>query len=154
MIILYHGKTQLAIVNILSFIVKVLLGVEFLLSRRLHPGQGKHSAWQSTAQNRAEARTHHPQRNSAQKPSSGRKGDRDSGGRSLRTVKFARFIVTHSPSVACGDSSLPEGAFRKVAPTEKHHQRHFFGGVRVFSAKNAEPTERLFYYPINKCFFS
>ena len=152
MITLYHGKTQLAIVNILSFIVKVLLGVEFLLSRRLHPGQGKHSAWQSTAQNRAEARTHHPQRNSAQKPSSGRKGDRDSGGRSLRNFKFARFIVTHSPSVACGDSSLPEGAF--VVSNAKTPPKIILGGVRVFSAKNAETTERLFYYPINKCFFS
>ena len=48
---------------------------------------GKHSAWMSTTPHRAEARTHHPQRNSAQKPSSGRKGDRDRGGRSLRSFQ-------------------------------------------------------------------
>ena len=101
--------------------------------------RGKHSAWQSTAPNRAEARIHHPQKNGSQKPSYGRKGDRDSGGRSLRNFKVrARFIVTHSPSVACGDNSLPEGAFRKFTSIEKHHQRKFLGGVRVFSAKVAE----------------
>ena len=40
------------------------------------PRRGKHSAWQST-HHRADARTHYPQRNSAQKPSSGRKGDHE-----------------------------------------------------------------------------
>ena len=108
--------------------------------------RGKHSAWQSTAPNRAEARIHHPQKNGSQKPSSGRKGDRDSGGRSLRKFKFARFIVTHSPSVACGDNSLSEGAFRKFTSIEKHHQRKFLGGVRVFSAKVAEASRCFFYY--------
>ena len=37
---------------------------------------GKHSAWLSMHR-RAEARTHYPQRNSAQKPPSGRKGDHE-----------------------------------------------------------------------------
>jgi len=41
-----------------------------------------------------------------------REGDRDSGGRSLRDFGvLISFIVTRSPSVAFGASSLPEGAF-------------------------------------------
>ena len=73
--------------------------------------RGKHSARQST-RDRAEARTHYPQRNGTQKHSSEREGDRDSGGRSLRDFGvLISFIVTRSPSVAFGASSLPEGAF-------------------------------------------
>ena len=46
------------------------------------------------------------------KPPSEREGDRDSGGRSLRDFGvLISFIVTRSPSVAFGASSLPEGAF-------------------------------------------
>ena len=46
------------------------------------------------------------------KPPSEREGDRDSGGRSLRDFGvLINFIVTRSPSVAFGASSLPEGAF-------------------------------------------
>ena len=46
------------------------------------------------------------------KPLSEREGDRDSGGRSLRDFwVLISFIVTRSPSVAFGASSLPEGAF-------------------------------------------
>ena len=46
------------------------------------------------------------------KPPSGREVDRDSGGRSLRDFGvLISFIVTRSPSVAFGASSLPEGAF-------------------------------------------
>ena len=53
----------------------------------------------------------------AAKPSSGRKGDRDSGGRSPRDLKFRlNFIVTHSPSPDFVGSSLPEGAFGLCAP--------------------------------------
>ena len=49
---------------------------------------------------------------SNEKPPSGREGDRDSGGRSLRDFGvLISFIVTRSPSVAFGASSLPEGAF-------------------------------------------
>ena len=55
------------------------------------------------------------------------------------TLSLHKLISTRSPSPDSVGSSLPEGAFRKVAPTEKHHQRNFLGGVRVFSAKNAEP---------------
>jgi hypothetical protein len=36
--------------------------------------------------------------------------------------------------------SLQKGAFPKFPPSEKHHQRKFLGGVRVFSAKNAEES--------------
>ena len=73
--------------------------VVFLIKQHLFfytfptPGvRGKHSAWQST-HDRAEARTHYLQRNSARKPSSGRKGDRDSGGRSTRDFQFARILL-------------------------------------------------------------
>jgi len=46
------------------------------------------------------------------KPPSEREGDRDSGGRSLRDFGvLISFIVTRSPSVAFGASSLQEGAF-------------------------------------------
>ena len=41
---------------------------------------------------------------------------------------------------------LPEGAFRKFTSIEKHHQRKFLGGVRVFSAKVAEASRCFFYY--------
>ena len=54
--------------------------------------RGKHSAWMST-HHRAEARTHYTQKNGAPKPSSGRKGDRDSGGRSPRDFQFARILL-------------------------------------------------------------
>ena len=54
--------------------------------------RGKHSAWMST-HDRAEARTHYTQKNGAPKPSSGRKGDRDSGGRSPRDFQFARILL-------------------------------------------------------------
>ena len=40
--------------------------------------------------------------------------------------------------------SLSEGGFGKLPPTEKHHQRKILGGVRVFSAKNAESMRKLF----------
>ena len=51
-------------------------------------------------------------RDSLPKPPSEREGDRDSGGRSLRDFGvLISFIVTRSPSVAFGASSLPEGAF-------------------------------------------
>ena len=33
---------------------------------------------------------------------------------------------------------LHKGGFSKFPPTKKHHQRNLLGGVRVFSAKNAE----------------
>ena len=47
-----------------------------------------------------------------EKPPSEREGDRDSGGRSLRSSEFRlNFIITRSPSVSFADSSLPEGAF-------------------------------------------
>ena len=46
------------------------------------------------------------------KPPSEREGDRDSGGRRRRDFGvLISFIVTRSPSVAFGASSLPEGAF-------------------------------------------
>ena len=61
------------------------------------------------------------------------------------------FIATHSPSVAYGDSSLPEGAFRKFTSIEKHHQRKFLGGVRVFSAKVAEAKCLPFCYLLCVC---
>ena len=49
------------------------------------------------------------------KPPSEREGDRDSGGRSLRDFGvLISFIVTRSPSVAYGASSLPEGAFGRA----------------------------------------
>ena len=54
---------------------------------------GKHSAWQST-HHRAEAQTHYPQKHGAQKPSSGRKGDRDSGGRSPRDFQLAWILLS------------------------------------------------------------
>ena len=57
---------------------------------------GKHSAWQSTAQNQAEARTHYTQGKSVQKPPSEREGDRDSGGRSLRDFQFARILLSRA----------------------------------------------------------
>ena len=96
---------------------------------------------------RVEARTHYPQKNGAPKPSSGR--------------KVARLAVTEGESVILNSdelyhnalslslllripSSLPEGAFHKFTPTEKHHQRKFLGGVRVFSAKNAEAKSGVF----------
>ena len=45
------------------------------------------------------------------KPPSEREGDRDSGGRSLRTFNIRNCcFFTHSPSVAFGTSALPEGA--------------------------------------------
>ena len=45
-------------------------------------------------------------------PPSEREGDRDRGGRRLRDFwVLISFIVTRSPSVAFGASSLPEGAF-------------------------------------------
>ena len=53
----------------------------------------------------------------AVKPSSGRKGDRDSGGRSPRNLRFRlNFIVTRSPSPDFVGSSLPEGAFGLCVP--------------------------------------
>ena len=56
---------------------------------------GKHSSWQST-HHRAEARTHYPQKHGAQKPSSGRKGDRDSGGRSPRDFQLAWILLSRA----------------------------------------------------------
>ena len=41
-------------------------------------------------------------------------------------------------------ASLPEGGFRKLLPTEKHHQRKILGGVSIFSAKNAEASDSRF----------
>ena len=53
------------------------------------------------------------------KPPSEREGDRDSGGRSLRDFGvLISFIVTRSPSVAFGASSLPEGAFVRHTSTD------------------------------------
>ena len=57
--------------------------------------RGKHSAWQS-AHSRAEARTHYTQRNGTQKPSSGRKGYRDSGGRSPRDFQLAWILLSRA----------------------------------------------------------
>ena len=47
----------------------------------------------------------------------GDKGDRDSGGRSPRDFEIRlNLIVTRSPSVAYGASSLPEGASGYAQP--------------------------------------
>ena len=53
-----------------------------------------------------------------EKPSSERKVARRSrDGRSLRDLEvLTSFVVTHSPSVAYGASSLPEGAFGHAQP--------------------------------------
>jgi len=78
---------------------------------------GKHSAWMSS-RSRAEARTHHPQRNDAQKPSSGRKGDHEVVEGARVTLSLHKLISTRSPSPDSVGSSLPEGAFRKFPPIE------------------------------------
>ena len=93
---------------------------------------GKHSAWMSTAiwrrpprtvpaltlgQYRAEARTHYLQRNSARKPSSGRKGDRDSGGRSTRDFQVARILLLRA--LPQSPTHLPLGGrLGKLSPTK------------------------------------
>ena len=109
---------------------------------------GKHSAWMSTAPNRAEARTHYPQRNGAHisLPPGGRwHAKRD--GRSLRDFKFSQFswyrALPHPTSSGAPSRREP---FRIVPPIEKHHQRKFLGGVSYFSAKVAELTARDFLY--------
>ena len=61
--------------------------LHFLLSRRSRPRRGKHSARQST-RDQAEARTHYPQRDDTQKPSSGREAHKRA-----TILHFAIFVL-------------------------------------------------------------
>ena len=108
--------------------------------------RGKHSAWQSTHR-RAEARTRYPKRNSARKPSSGRKGDRDSGGRSTRNFQFARILLSRAlPQSPTAPAPSQREPFISSLQHKKHHQRKIIGGVCAFSAKVAEPNVGFFIY--------
>ena len=109
MIILYHGKTQLAIVNILSFIAKVLPWVEFPLSRRSRLGASIARGCPRTIGQKPEP-TIRREMERKNLPLGGRgttKWWKEPAGPSV----YANFIVTRSPSPDSVGSSLPEGAY-------------------------------------------
>ena len=107
----------------------------------------KHSAWMSTAPNRADARTHYQQRNGAHisLPPGGRwHAKRD--GRSPRNFMFSLALSQRAlPHPTWSGAPSWREPFRIIPPIEKHHQRRSLGGVCVFSDKVAEPTEKVFY---------
>ena len=55
---------------------------------------------------------------------------------------FCYFTIP--PSCSASHLPLHKGGFGKFTPIEKHHQRKFLGGVRVFSAKDAEAMGGIF----------
>ena len=66
-------------------------------------------------------------------------------GRRPRDFKFSQIswyrALPHPTSSGAPSRREP---FVKPLPTEKHHQRNFLGGVRYFSANNAEASRCLF----------
>ena len=100
----------------------------------------KHSAWISTAPNRADARTHYQQKKGLQKSLPPR-------GRGTAIAVEGACVPwnldwPHNNALSLSRLTAPAPSrrepFRIVPPIEKHHQRKFLGGVRYFSAKIAE----------------
>ena len=113
---------------------------------------GKHSAWTSTARNRADARTHHQQRNGAHISLPPYIKHSLMWGGGTRSVTEGARVTLSFRNFHCIALSLSRFAtapsrrepFVKPLPTEKHHQRNLLGGASYFSAKDASPRVYFF----------